>query len=52
MIIIPFPELAYGLQRSGFSDIRTYASYESRQAEPLAGKDIMVSARKPWDMIS
>lgn len=45
--IITYPELAYLLERGGFTKIRSYNSYRSRRAAPLKGKRIMVAAQKP-----
>jgi SAM-dependent methyltransferase len=46
-LILTFPELAHRLSLSGFIEIRTYNSFEARQVERLAGRRMMVSARKP-----
>jgi predicted SAM-dependent methyltransferase len=42
-----FPELAYLLAEAGFSELRTYNTYASRQSERLTGTRIMLSAQKP-----
>jgi SAM-dependent methyltransferase len=43
--IISYPEWAYMAQKSGFSQIRTYPSYEACHTGPL-GERIMISAHK------
>jgi SAM-dependent methyltransferase len=46
-LILTFPELAHRLSLSGFTEIRTYNSFDARQVERLTGRRMMVSAQKP-----
>ncbi len=45
--IITQPELRYFLKQTGFTDIRTFNGYDSRQNEPLTGHDFLIAAQKP-----
>lgn len=47
LAIISPPELLYFIEQQGFVDIRTYSSYAARSSEPLTGRLILISARKP-----
>lgn len=47
LAIFPLPELLYFLDQHGFTDIRTFSSYEARQSEKPNGKTILITARKP-----
>lgn len=47
LAIFPLPEVLYFLNRIGFRDVRTFASYQSRSHETPNGKTILITARKP-----
>ncbi len=46
LAMLNYPELEYILSTQGFKEIKTYNNYNSREAECLTGKRILVSAQK------
>lgn len=44
--ITTFPELRHHLLEAGFSDVRTYRGYDSRESERLDGARMMIAARR------
>jgi SAM-dependent methyltransferase len=47
MAIVSFPEVAYFLRELGYTDIRTFSSYEDRNASELTGRRVLIAARAP-----
>ncbi|HEX6863531.1 MAG TPA: hypothetical protein VF414_11980, partial [Thermoanaerobaculia bacterium] len=47
--ITSFPELEFLLRGAGFEEIRTFGSYEAREAEPVGPGRMMLVASKPGD---
>jgi SAM-dependent methyltransferase len=45
--MLSLPEVVYFTKKAGFTDVRTYNSYASRESEVITKNRIMMSARKP-----
>lgn len=49
LAIITLPELMYFIEQQGFEQIETYPDYGVRDPQPINGRLILISARKPGD---
>jgi hypothetical protein len=47
MALVCYPELAYFFEELGFRRVRTFSSYENREARTLSGRRILVAASEP-----